>query len=186
MSDSKSNPWTTKKSETIYENPWIHVVKNDVINPNGGDGEYTVVHFRNRAVSAVPIDEHGYTWLVGQYRYTMDSFEWEVPEGGGPMNEEALESAKRELQEETGLIANRWDMLFSDVQLSNSVTDELAYGFVARDLTQCEAAPDETELLQVKRLPFEEAIEMIYRNEIRDGFSILSLLQAQHLLRSER
>lgn len=185
MSDEFSNPWTTKQSEVVFTNPWIHIVKNDVINPSGGDGEYTVVHFQNRAVAVIPIDEEGYTWLVGQFRYAHGQYEWELPEGGAPKTESLLDCAKRELLEETGLVAKRWDTLFSDIQLSNSVTDEVAYCFVARDLTEHTACPEDTEQLQLKRLPLTEAIQMARNGDIRDALSILSLLQIERFLNFE-
>lgn len=182
MSSNDQNPWITKKSELKFENPWIRVVRNDVINPSGGDGEYTVVHFKNRAVSAIPVDKDGYTWLVGQYRFPMESFEWEIPAGGAPEGESNLECAKRELAEETGLVAEQWDLVSSDLQLSNSVTDERACTYVARGLTQGEACPEETEQLKVKRIPLQDAVKMALNGEIRDAFSVVGLLRAQHFL----
>ncbi len=186
MNDTHKNPWQTLKSELRFENPWIRVVQNDVINPSGGEGEYTVVHFKNRAVAVIPLDEDGNTWLVGQYRFAMGSFEWEVPEGGAPEGESLLECAKRELAEETGLSAERWDSVCTDLQLSNSVTDERGYTFLARGLTQYESSPEETEQLQLRKLPLTEAIEMAFRGEIRDAFSIVSLLRLRHFLAEEK
>ena len=179
MSEAPRNPWQTLRSELKFENPWIRVVWNDVINPNGGPGEYTVVHFKNRAVSVIPLDEENHTWLVGQFRYAMDSYEWEIPAGGAPEGESILDCAKRELVEETGLLANAWELVSSDLQLSNSVTDERAYTYLARDLTQTEAAPEETESLALRRLPLKKAIDMAISGEINDAFSVASLLRLQ-------
>jgi len=186
MTDEHKNPWQTLKSALRFENPWIRVVQNDVINPSGGNGEYTVVHFKSQAVAVIPLDDEENTWLVGQYRYAMDSFEWEVPEGGAPEGESPLECAKRELSEETGLSAKRWDTICSGLQLSNSITDERAYTFLARDLTQHEASPEETEQLQLRKLPLSEAIDMALNGEINDAFSIVSLLRLQHFLSREQ
>lgn len=186
MTEQTPNPWKTLRTELKFENPWIRVVWNDVINPNGGQGEYTVVHFRNRAVSVVPVDADEHTWLVGQYRYATDSYEWEIPAGGAPEGETTLDCARRELREETGLIADSWELLYSDLQLSNSVTDERACSYLARDLRQVETSPDETEDLQLRRLPLREAIDMAICGEIRDAFSVVSLLRLHgKMLRGE-
>lgn len=178
---SEQNPWTTKTSRVRFENPWIKVVQNDVINPIGNDGEYTVVHFKHRAVAIVPIDDDGNTWLVGQYRYTTQTYEWEIPAGGAKPPESTLECARRELREETGLIATQWDLISENVQLSNSISDELAFTYVARDLTQAAVAPEETEALSLKKLPLREAIRMALDGRIRDAFSVVSLLKVDGL-----
>ena len=120
--DKNKNPWQTLSSETKYDNPWIKVVENKVINPSGGDGIYGVVHYKNVAVAIIPLDENGYTYLIGQYRYTLNSFEWEVPMGGGSKKESTLNSAKRELLEETGISAKNWSTIL-ETQVSNSVSD---------------------------------------------------------------
>ena len=182
MSTGQSNPWVTLKSEKRFENPWIRVIKNDVINPSGGQGEYTVVHFRNKAVAVIPVDEEGHTWLVGQYRYAVDSYEWEIPEGGAPEGESPLDCAKRELLEETGLVAEDWRLILDRVQLSNSVTDERAYTYVAQRLTQKTATPEETEQLVLRRVPLQEAFQMASQGEIRDAFSLMSLFKLQLMI----
>ena len=170
------NPWVTHSTRTVYENPWIRVTESEVTNPSGRPGIYGVVHFRNRAIGVLPIDAEGHTWLVGQYRYTLGSYEWEIPEGGCPDGESPLEAAKRELREETGLIAGQYRVLLDNLALSNSVSDERATIYVATDLTQAEADPEETEALQVRRLPLSEAIAMVRRGEITDSISVIALL----------
>lgn len=182
MSDSQQNPWKTLSSAVRFENPWIRLVQNDVLNPSGGPGEYSVVHFKNQAVAVIPIDEENHTWLVGQYRYAVDSYQWEICAGGAPKGESPLECAKRELAEETGLVAEHWEPILEGLQLSNSITDERAYTYVARGLTLHEAAPEETEELKVRRLPLEEAIEMAISGELEDGFSVVSLMKLKHLM----
>ncbi len=174
---SKENPWITHRTRDIYENPWIRVTESEVTNPSGGPGIYGVVHFKNRAIGVVPIDEEGFTWLVGQYRYTLNQYEWEIPEGGCPEGESPLAAAQRELREETGLLAGHYRVLLDDLALSNSVSDERATIFVATGLTQVEAAPEETEALRVRRLPLSEAIEMVKRGEITDSISVMALLR---------
>lgn len=170
------NPWTTTSTKLVYENPWIRVREDRVINPNGGKGIYGVVMFRNRAVGVVPVDDEDHTWLVGQYRYPLDTYEWEIPEGGCPEGEELVDCAKRELLEETGLVAERYELI-AEVQLSNSTSDELAYLFTAHGLSQSEANPEETEKLEVRRVPLNEAIRMAMAGEIKDAMSVVALLR---------
>ncbi|MFM1746297.1 MAG: hypothetical protein RLZZ630_2234 [Bacteroidota bacterium] len=181
QNDPLNNPWKTLSTEIKYDNPWIRVTESQVINPSGNPGIYGVVHFKNRAIAIIPIDDKGNTWIVGQYRYTLDMYEWEVPEGGAPLDEAPIEGAKRELREEVGLVAGRWDLVM-EMQLSNSVSDEIGYAYVARDLDQVEAAPEETEQLHVRKLPFSELVGMVMRGEIRDGLSIAAVLKVNQLM----
>lgn len=170
------NPWVTHDSSVAYENPWIRVQHHEVSTPGGSAGIYGVVQFKNRAVGVVPIDEDDHTWLVGQYRYATESYSWEIPEGGCPAAESPEQAARRELLEETGLAAGTITPLFSGIHLSNSVTDEAAWGFVATDLVAGDATPDDTEELQIQRLPVGEAIEMVLDGRINDALSVLVLL----------
>lgn len=170
------NPWTTVSTREAYSNPWIRVREDQVINPSGGPGIYGVVEFQNRAVGVIPIDEEGYTWLVGQYRYCHHTYEWEIPEGGCPDDEDLLDCARRELLEETGIVAEDYQMILEGIQLSNSTTNEVAYIYIARGLTFTEAQPEATEQLEIRRVPVEEAIEMARNGTIRDGMSVMGLL----------
>ncbi|MBK8492284.1 MAG: NUDIX hydrolase [Saprospirales bacterium] len=179
------NPWTTKKTEKVYENPWIRVSHREVINPSGKDGIYGVVHFKNLAIGIVPVDEEGYTWLVGQYRYTLDRYSWEIPEGGCPVGTDPLESAKRELLEETGLSAMRWTPVL-DLHTSNSVTDETGMVFLAQGLSQGVADPEETEDLQVVRVPLEQALGLIHEGVITDALSIMGLYRVYWMIKERQ
>ena len=177
------NPWTTLSNDEVYNNPWIQVSHRKVITPNGTDGIYGLVHFKNEAIGIIPIDDEGYTWLVGQYRYTIEEYSWEIPEGGCPIGTEApLDTAKRELLEETGLRAAHWEQIL-DFHTSNSVTDEVGKIYIARGLTQGEAEPEHTEDLKVKRLPLSEALEMVFRGEITDLMSVAGLMRAQLIVK---
>lgn len=175
------NPWKTLSKKPIYENPWIRVEEHQVITPAGKEGIYGKVHFKNRAMAIIPIDYEGYTWLVGQYRYTLDEYSWEIPMGGGPNDLDLLESAKRELKEETGLLANKWTELLK-IHTSNSVTDEWGLIYLAEDLTQGETEFEETEQLLIKKLPFQEALEMVMSGQITDSISVAGLLKAGRIL----
>src|SRR5687768_9612123 len=123
MSDEIKNPWTTLSGEVKYDNRWISVTEYQVINPAGGKGIYGKVHFKNKAIGVVALDGDGNIFLVGQFRYALNEYSWEIPEGGGPLGEEPLDSAKRELKEETGMVANKWTLI-NRMHTSNSVTDE--------------------------------------------------------------
>jgi ADP-ribose pyrophosphatase len=177
----KENPWKTLTIEHIYENPWIRLEHHEVLNPVGKNGIYGKVHFKNRALAIVPIDQDGNTWLVGQYRYTLDEYSWEIPMGGGLVQHDLLDSAKRELQEETGLTAGKWTEIMK-IHTSNSVTDELGVVYLAEDLTAGEPNFDETELLQIKKLPFSEALEMVMTGEITDSISIAAILKTARIV----
>src|SRR6476469_329486 len=155
MTNEEHNPWTVLHKTEVYDNKWIGVTEFDVLNPSGGKGIYGKVHFKNVAIGIIPLDEELNTYLVGQYRFTLDRYSWEIPEGGGPLGIDILESAKRELKEETGLVAEEWIKL-GNFHLSNSVTDEFGAIFMARKLKQEEAMPEETEQLMVKKVSFEE------------------------------
>lgn len=181
MHDPTRNPWTTLSSNVEYENPWIRITEHQVLNPSGGEGIYGVVHFKNRATGVVPLDEEGNTWLVGQYRYALDQYSWEIPEGGGALDTDPLTAAKRELQEETGLTAAYWEEILT-IHLSNSVCDEIGYLYLARDLKLGEASPEEVEDLVIRKLPFAEALQMVLRSEITDAMSVAAILRIQGML----
>ncbi|AYD47013.1 NUDIX domain-containing protein [Arachidicoccus soli] len=171
-----NNPWTILSSKEAYENPWIKLTEYSVINPSGGKGIYGKVHFKNRALGIVAMDEERNIYLVGQYRFPTEQYSWELPEGGGPFEEEPLEAAKRELLEETGLIAEEWKELMC-MHLSNSVTDEEATVYLATNLTQHLPQPEETEDLQTIKLPFEEVFNKVMHGEITDAITVAAILK---------
>ncbi|MFT7161773.1 MAG: 8-oxo-dGTP pyrophosphatase MutT (NUDIX family) [Bacteroidia bacterium] len=179
----EENPWTKLSEKEYYDNAWINVSEHQVINPSGKPGIYGKVHFKNKAIGIIPIDADGNTWLVGQYRYTLDEYSWEIPMGGGPEDEDILDSAKRELKEETGLMAREWRNILR-IHTSNSVTDEEGFIFLAKGLEQGETEFEETEKLEIKKLPLSQAVQMIMDGEITDSLSIAGLLKV-HLMISE-
>jgi 8-oxo-dGTP pyrophosphatase MutT (NUDIX family) len=174
--NTTDNPWQILSSQEIYDNPWISLTEHQVINPNGGRGIYGNVHFKNLAIGILVLDDARNTWLVGQYRFPLKQYSWEIPEGGGALDVNPLESAKRELLEETGLQAQSW-MELQRIHLSNSVSDELGIIYLARDLSYGKAEPEETEQLQVQKLPFEQAYQMVVAGEITDSISVAALLK---------
>lgn len=152
------------------------VTKSDVLTPGGSPGEYGVVHFKNLAIGVVPIDNNGCTWLIGQYRYPLQRYTWEIPEGGGPLGVDPLESAKRELREEAGLTAERWTLI-QEMDLSNSATDERALLYLAQVLTEHEPDPDENEELAMVKVPFEEVYERVKSGELRDSLTVAAIMK---------
>lgn len=175
------NPWTVLASRPVYENKWIGLTEYDVINPGGGKGIYGKVHFKGLAIGVIPLDDELNTWLVGQYRFPLDQYSWEIPEGGGDLTLPPVEGAKRELLEETGLVAKEWTLI-QEMHLSNSVSDEQAFIFLARGLEQHEAQPEESEQLVVRKLPFEEAYQMVQQGLITDSMSVAGILKIKLML----
>lgn len=180
MTKEKENPWTLLEAKEQYDNPWITVTEHQVVKPRGGKGIYGVVHFKNKAIGVVALDDEDHIYLVGQFRYPLNKYSWEIPEGGGPHNEDPLLAAKRELLEETGLTAASWKPLL-EMDLSNSVSDESCQVFVATGLSRQEAQPEDTEVLQIKRIPFEEAVSLVLSGEITDAISVAAMLKLKTL-----
>lgn len=174
--ENQQNPWTTLSTKPIYNNAWIEVIEDQVIQPKGGQGIYGKVHFKNRAVGILPVDRDLNIWLVGQYRYTLNAYSWEIPEGGAPGDESLLSCAQRELKEETGLVANSWEMILK-IHTSNSVTDEEGYIYLAEDLVEGEPEFEETESLEIRKLPFSQALDMVMNQEITDSMSMAGILK---------
>ena len=177
------NNWITHSRELVFENPWLELYKHDVTDHGGKPGTYTTVEFRTKAVGIVPIDDEGNTWLVGQYRYPLKEYSWEIPEGGVPHNEDLLEGAVRELKEEVGLTADNWQHIM-EFNTSNSCTNEVAHIFIARNLTLGENDLESTEAdMKVKKLPFEEAFNMVMSGQIKDSLSVAAILKVKFMLK---
>jgi 8-oxo-dGTP pyrophosphatase MutT (NUDIX family) len=160
-----------------YENAWITIWHDEVTRPDGAPGIYGVVHFANLAVGVLVVDDRDRVLLVGQHRYALDDYSWEIPEGGVPIGETALEGARRELREETGLEAATWQELARS-HLSNSVSDEVAVLYLATGLTAGDAAPDGTEALEVRWLPFDGVLEMTLDGRITDAMTVIAVQRA--------
>ena len=172
--DPTESPWRRRSRRLVYENAWVSVLHDEVDRPDGQPGIYGVIHFQNHAVAIVAIDAQDRVALVGQWRYTIDGYSWELPEGGVPPGEAPLTGAQRELREETGLRAAHWREV-ARIAVSNSVTDELGTIFLATELQQGDAAPDGTEQLRVRWVAFDEALAMIDDGRISDLLTIAAL-----------
>lgn len=179
--EEHKNPWTTLSTEKVYDSPWIGLTKHDVLNPNGYPGTYSVVHFKNLAIGILALDEHYNTWIVGQYRYPIDQYSWEIPEGGGHLDVPPLDSAKRELHEEAGIHANKWTKI-QEMHLSNSASDEFCILYVAQELTFGEAEPEDDEQLELKKLPFDELYKLVQDGEITDSLTVAAVLKAKLMM----
>lgn len=187
MSSSPDNngkqrgPWRQLDQQLVYQNPWISVTHENVLTPAGTAGIYGVVHFKSHAVGVVPVDDEGRVWLVKQFRYTLNQYSIEIPEGGSPLADDMLETAKRELREETGLTASKWTHLL-DLHTSNSVTDESGVIYLAQGLVEGDTEPEATEDIEVLRVSLAEAIDWIFAGKITDSLSIMGLLAAERRL----
>ena len=174
-------PWQITNEQEVYNNNWITVTHYKVINPSGGAGIYGKVHMKNRAIGIIPLDEEMNTYLVGQYRFPLDEYSWEIPEGGGPLGDDPLSAAKRELAEETGLEAAHWTKIL-EMTLSNSVTDEKCIIYMARGLAQYAATPEDTEDLVVKKISFEEVYSMVQNGKITDAVTVAAVLKIKLMM----
>jgi 8-oxo-dGTP pyrophosphatase MutT (NUDIX family) len=171
------DPWKILNQHLVHETPWIRIDHHDVITPTGTNGTYTTVDFKNWAIGIVPIDADGNTYIVGQYRFPLKEYSWEIPEGGGGKDATPLASAQRELLEETGISADNWEMIY-EFNTSNSITNERAFVFLATGLSFGEAEPEETEELEVRKIPFTQLLDMVYNNEVKDSLTIIGALMA--------
>lgn len=175
------NPWKKLSEKKVYESPWITLEHFDVLNPAGNPGTYSVVRFKKLAIGIIPLDEEMNTWIVGQYRFPFDSYSWEIPEGGGDRDIHPLESAKRELLEECGIMANDWQLI-QQLQTSNAATDEVAYIFVARNLTFTQSQPEEDEQLEVRKIPFDQLVDWVNTGEVTDSLSVAGVLKLKLMM----
>jgi 8-oxo-dGTP pyrophosphatase MutT (NUDIX family) len=181
MKQTTDNPWKTLSTELVHESPWIGITRHDVLNPAGKPGTYSVVHFKNLAIGVLVLDDALNTWIVGQYRYPINQYTWEIPEGGGNPKVSPLESAQRELKEETGITAARWTKI-QEMHLSNSASDEFCVLFLAQELSFGQSEPEETEQLEVKKIPFEELYSMVCEGRVTDSLTVAAVLKVRLML----
>ncbi len=174
--------WTGGEGAVRFANPWLELIEYDATAPTGHRTRYGVVRFKNLAVGVLPLFEDGTVVLVGQQRFPLMNYSWEMPEGGSPAGEDPLEGAQRELAEEAGLKARSWTKIL-DLEMSNSVTDERGVCYLARELTACAKAPDQTEDLAVARVPFRDLLAAVIAGEVRDSLTVAATLRAHHMAR---
>jgi 8-oxo-dGTP pyrophosphatase MutT (NUDIX family) len=173
-------PWAIREQKVVYDNPWITLTEYQATAPTGRPALYGKVGFKNQAIGVVPLHEDGTVTLVGQNRFSLANYSWELPEGGAPMGEDPLDGAKRELAEEVGLVAADWRLILR-LELSNSVTDEIAYGYLATGLAPTGVEPDETEDLAIARVPFGDALHAAVAGHMPDALTVALLLRVHHM-----
>lgn len=171
--------WRRIAERPIYDNPWLSLTEYDAIAPTGAPALYGLVRMKQFGIAILPLHDDGTVTLVGQNRFAL-GYSWEIPEGGGALDADPLDSARRELREETGLVAADWRLILK-MQLSNSLTDERAFGFLATGLTSVGDDPDDTEDLAIARVPFPEALAAATAGEIEDALTVAMLLRAYHM-----
>ena len=181
----RGTPWARSEARTVFDNPWLTVSTYEAVAPTGNATPYGVVHFKNRAIAILPLFEDGSTILVGQHRFPAQDYSWEIPEGGAPLDEDPAAAARRELEEEAGVTCEDLRQVLS-YQLSNSVTDEYGFGYIALGLTATAARPDETEDLALVRVPFKDALDLALAGEIKDMLTVAMLLRGYHMAREGR
>ncbi|HAP02143.1 MAG TPA: DNA mismatch repair protein MutT [Bacteroidetes bacterium] len=179
--NEEKNPWKINGEKKIYSNSWIDVTEYDVINPSGNPGIYGVVHYKQLAIGALPLDEEHNIYLVGQYRFPLNQYSWEIPEGGGKPDVAPVESAKRELKEETGIEAEVWTQILQ-THTSNSVADEFGVIFLAQKLSFKQASPEETEVFQIKKIHIDEACHLVNNGKITDSLSVMAILKVKLMI----
>lgn len=174
-------PWKIISSEEQYNNPWINVTEHQVINPGGGNGIYGEIHFKNIAIGVIPLDEDYNTWIVGQYRFPLQAYSWEIIEGGGKIGVDPIKSAQRELAEEAGIVAKEYHLI-QEMHLSNSVSDEYGLVYIAKGLSFQSAAPEIEEELVIKKIPFQQLFDMVMNGEMTDSLTVAGVLKLKILI----
>lgn len=177
----EGNPWQTKEANTVYDNPWMNVREDKVIDPAGNHTIYGVVSAKRLAIGVLPLDEEYNTWLIGQWRYPLKRYSWEIVEGGGEFGVDPMESGARELKEEAGIVASEW-IPITTIHTSNCIADETAHLFAVKGLTIGESEPDDNEQLQVAKVPFMEAYSMVLDGRITDSMSVVTILRAKIMM----
>ncbi len=185
MISEVKNPWEILDTVDVYESDWISLVKHNVLDPKKNKAVYSIVKFKHTAIGVLPLDKDLNTWIVGQYRFPINKYSWEIPEGGGSLSEAPVEAAKRELSEEVGISAKKYTLI-QEFNTTNSCTDEKAYLYVAQDLSFHDSHPDDNEELKVKKIPFEKLYQMVLNGEITDSLTIIAAHKTKYLLENNK
>ena len=178
-------PWLDRGATAVFENPWMRLTRHPATAPTGLESDYVVMRPKNLSVGVLPVHEDGTVTLVGQQRFALMNWSWEMPEGGAPFDEDPIEGARRELAEEAGLQAEHWREALK-AEMSNSITDERAMAWIAWGLTPVPAAPDPTEVIRVARVPFGDLLREVGRGAVRDMFTVATTLRAYHMAREDQ
>jgi 8-oxo-dGTP pyrophosphatase MutT (NUDIX family) len=172
--------WRVRAKTHLHDNPWFTLDEFDAVAPTGHPARYYLQTYKNIAVGVLPLHEDGTVTLVGQWRFPFDAYSWELPEGGAPKGEEPIEGARRELREEAGLAAADWRHILT-LHLSNSSSDEVAFGYLATGLSAVSLDPDATEQLAIARVPFREVLKAATSGRIQDAITVAMLLRLHHM-----
>lgn len=178
--EEDGDPWTVTREKRAFQNEWIALDIYDVIHPGGAEGTYTVMRPRRVAVGVLPIEPDGSVHLVGQWRFPLKRYSWEMPEGGAEPGEPPLDCARRELEEETGLTAGAFHKVL-EMDMSNSLTDERAVIYLATELRPGNAQPEATEVLRHRRAHFQDVLARVIDDRIRDSMTVAAVLRAHHM-----
>lgn len=177
------NPWVIKSQDVKYENNWIRVWEYEVVTPANKDGIYGVVETKQRGNAIIPMDVEGNTWLVGEYNFVLNDYKWNIPQGGTPLGEKTpLEAAREELQQETGITAEKWTKIM-DLHPDYGILRSEVNVFLARDLSFGEADYS-TEQLKVHKLPFKDVVTMVRLGEITSGIAVSAILRLNDMLQN--
>jgi 8-oxo-dGTP pyrophosphatase MutT (NUDIX family) len=173
------DPYTVLDRRFVYDSPWIRVREDRFRHRKGAEGRYAVCGFRRTACGVLALDDQDRVVLVGQWRYPLEAYSWEIPEGGGEVTESPFETIRRELAEEAGVAARIWEPL-AFFHPSNSSTEEEAFLFLATELSPVEGhhAEDDEELL-LRREPLGDCLHRVLAGEITDGLTVVALLAFQ-------
>lgn len=185
MAKERKSPWKRESAQYVYQNPWIKVREDQVLRPDGKPGIYGVVE-TDLAVGVIAVNDQQKITLVGQWRYAINRWSWEIVEGAAYPQESPIEAAKRELREEAGWTAKRYAQLGGDIFLSNSFTDERALVFLAEGLDPVPPEPDPTEQLELRYESLDTCLELMRSGEINDAITLIGLSRYAEHLRSGR
>jgi 8-oxo-dGTP pyrophosphatase MutT (NUDIX family) len=183
MSDAweeDGNPWVVTAQKRGFENDWFVIDEHEAINPAGKPARYDVIRPRRLAVGVVPLEADGSVHLIGQWRFPLKRYSWEIPEGGAEFGEDAESGVRRELAEEAGVSAGRLVKIL-EMDLSNSLTDESCVLFLATDLSPAAGEPDDVEVLRRRTAPFGEVLARIQDGRIRDSLTVAAMLRVHHM-----
>lgn len=169
------NPWKTLGSRIVYQNAWLRLREDAVLRPDGKEGIYSVVELRP-SVGIVALNADREIVLVGQWRYPLGRYSWEIPRGGSLEGEtDLLAAAQRELQEEAGIAARQWQRLGA-VDVNNGVTSDVQHLFLATGIEERKTQPEPVEEIAIRWTSLKDAVRMATSGEISEVCSVAAIL----------